>query len=208
MTSVRLVDVASAFQAASERLHVRFLQMRSDDECAKCPSAAFGEAILTARIQVAWAEFTRKLVVWSALGAQRRGGSWIQPLVGVTTEADAERAVRRATKEVVRHRGFASPIWHAPWFALLVGERLVLDNLNALETTLGSTLAPGQITIVRNVLVHPETKAQKKYEDLQAKLGMLGVEPELLPRQLISPSVAVFTSWIRELQSVADDSTQ
>ena len=206
MAPTSLVEVASAFQSASERLHDRFLEIRSDEDCANCRSAAFGEAILTAWVQTAWGEFTRELLVSSALGAERRDGTSVRPLAGVETAADAEQLVKETAKNVAGQRGLAWPVWHAPWFAVLVSTTLGLENLQAVEAALGATLVPGQITTVRNALVHPGARALQEYEVLRAKLGMLDVAPEYLPRQLKSPGVAVFTSWVRELQSVADDS--
>ncbi len=209
MAPSSLVDVASGFYSASEELHNKFLAMRSDEACAECDGAAFGEAILTAWIQTAWGEFTHDLVLASALGAQRRDGTPIQPLAGVSTPTDGEQRLRDAAKSVCKQRGLSSPVWHATWFAVGVGSVLGLGNLEELEAALAPTLVPKQITTVRNVLVHPgQKKAFQEYEALQAKLGMLNVAPQYLPRQPKSPGVALFTSWVRELQNVADDSTQ
>ena len=209
MAPSSLVDVASGFYAASEELHDKFLAMRSDEACAECDGAAFGEAILTAWIQTAWGEFTRDLVLASALGAERRDGTTVQPLDGVTTPTDGERLVRVATKSVFQQHGLSSPVWHAPWFAVEVGSALGLSNLEELKTALAPTLVPDQIATVRNVLVHPgQKKASQRYEELQAKLGMLNIAPQYLPRQPKGPGVTLFTSWVRELQNVADDSTQ
>ncbi len=206
MTLSSLVAVASAFQSASEELHDRFLEMRSDEACSNCRSAAFGEAILTAWIQTEWQKFTRALVLASALGGQRQDGTPVQPLPDVATRADAERVLKCATRTTVKELGYLA--WHSPEFVLKVSTTLSLSNLPSLNSALGATLVPGQITAVRNVLVHPESKTRQRYERLQEKLGMLNVPPEHLLRQQHSPGVALFTSWVRELQSVADDSVQ
>ena len=182
--------------------------MRADTACLECRSAAFGEAILTAWIQNAWGEFTRDLVVASALGGQRRDGTPLEALAGVATRADAEQRVREASKDVAKQHGLAWPVWHAPWFAVEVSSSIGLSNFQSLEAALSPTLVPRQITTVRNVLVHPGQKAVKQYEALQAKLGMLNVAPEHLLRQVSSPGIPLFTLWIRELQMVANDSTQ
>ena len=209
MAPSSLVEVASGFHSASEELHDKFLAMRSDEACAECDGAAFGEAILTAWIQTAWGEFSRDLVLASALGAQRRDGTPVQPLAGVTNPAEAELRLRDAAKSVGNERGLSTPVWHAPWFAVEVGSVLGLGNVEGLEAALAPTLVPKQISTVRNVLVHPrQKKAFEEYESLQAKLGMLNVAPQYLPRQPTSPGVMLFTSWVRELQNVADDSTQ
>lgn len=208
MTSASLVAVASEFKSASEKLHERFLKIRSDESCADCPSAAFGEAILTAWTQSAWGEFAHNLLVSSASGAQRADGTYVAALVEVATAREAEVVTKQAARAVAEEHGLGSPVWHAPWFVVKVGARLQLSNLGPLDAALGTTLVPGQITTVRNVLVHPGTKTQQQYEALQAKLGMLGVAPQHLPRQIIRPGVLLFTSWIRELQSVADGSIQ
>lgn len=209
MAPSSLVEVASEFRSASEDLHDKFLEMRSDEACADCDGAAYGEAILTAWIQSAWGDFTRHLVLASASGAQRQDGTSVQPVAGVTTPADAERRLRDAAKSVASQRGLPAPVWHASWFVVEVGSTLGLGNLGELEAALVPTLVPKQITTVRNALVHPgQRRAFQEYEELQATLGMLNIAPQYLPRQPKSPGVALFTSWVRELQNVADDSTQ
>ena len=208
MAPASLVDVASEFHAASEELHDRFLAIGADEDCENCSAAALGEAMLAARMQAAWGEFSRAMLVSSASGAHRRDGTWVPPLPSVKGATDAERLVKDAGRAFADERGLCSPVWHAPWFALQVGSNLGLGNLPALQAALGPTLVPGHITTVRNVLVHPGQSTLQKYEQLQAKLGMLNVDPEHLIRQPKSPGVALFTSWVRELQSVADASAQ
>ena len=206
MSSANFAEIGATFLAASEQLHERFLEIRFDQDCDSCSSSAFGEAILTAWIQTEWGDFTRHLITASALGGRRRDGAILQPLPGVTEATDAERHVKGASKEVIAKRGLMTPVWHAPWFALDVSVLLGLSNHSVLEAALGPTNVPKQITTVRNVLVHPGRNTQEEYRRLQAKLGMLNVAPEFLPRQLLSPGVTLFTSWIRELQGAAHDS--
>ena len=208
MPPSRLDVVAYNFHSASETLHDKFLAMTSDAACAGCRHAGFGEAILTAWLQTRWTEFARNLVIASALGTRRTRGESVPPVPGVRSRADAERIVKGATTCAVQRYGARSPIWHAPWFVVEVGTLLGLRNLTKLEATLGSTLIPEQITVFRNYLVHPGTGTRSKYEALQAKLGMLSVEPQNLLHQPQSPGLPVFTSWVRELQRVAHDSTR
>ena len=208
MAPGRLDVVASTFQLASETLHEKFLAMTSDAACTGCEHAGFGEAILTAWLQTKWIEFTRDLVVASALGTRRTRGNSVQPVAGVRSLADAKRIVKAATTCAVKKRGVGSPVWHAPWFVVEVGTLMGLRNLPKLEATLGPTLIPKQMTDFRNYLVHPGTSTRYKYEALQAKLGMLRVEPQDLLHQQQSPGLPVFTSWVRELQRVAYDSTR
>ena len=208
MPPSRLDVVASTFESASETLHDRFLAMTSDAGCTGCQHAGFGVAILTAWLQTRWIEFTRSLVIASALGTRRTQGNSVQPVAGVRSLADAEKIVKEATTFAVKRRGLLSPVWHAPLFVVEVGAQMGLRNLPRLETTLGPTLIPKQITDFRNYLVHPNTGTRSKYETLQAKLGMLSVEPQDLLQQHESPGLPVFTLWVRELQRVANDSTR
>ena len=208
MPPSRLDVVASTFLSASETLHDNFLAMTSDTACTGCQHAGFGEAILTAWLQTRWSEFSRNLVIASALGTRRTRGNRVQPVAGVRSRADAERVVKAATACAVKRRGVRSPVWHAPWFVVEVGTLMGLRNLRKLEATLGPTLIPKQITDFRNYLVHPDAGTRYKYEALQAKFGMLRVEPQDLLHQRQSPGLSVFTSWVRELQRVAYDSTQ
>ena len=116
--------------------------------------------------------------------------------------------MKAATTCAVKTRGLSSPIWHAPWFVVEVGTLVRLRNLRILEAALGPTIIPEQITAFRNYLVHPGTRTRYRYEALQAKLGMLHMEPEHLLHQQQKPGLPVFTSWVRELQRIAYDSTR
>lgn len=204
-----MLDVAaSTFELGAETLHNKFLSILSDSACAGCRSAGFGEAILVARLQDAWSNFTRTLVVSSASGAQRRNGTPIKAIEGVNSPSDAERLVRAASACAAKKQGSQYPIWHSTSFVIEVGDLLELNNLSQLENTLGPSTVPRQITDFRNYFVHPGIGTRQKYEDLQAKLGMLNIEPEDLLHQLQAPGLHIFTSWVRELQQVADASTQ
>ena len=208
MTLSRLDVVASTFQSASEALHDKFLAMTSNAACIECQHAGFGEAILAAWLQTKWSDFTRDLVIASALGTRRRRGNSVQAVAGVKSQADAERVVKAATTRALKKYGAISPVWHAPWFVIEVSNFIGLRNLPKLQAALGPTVTPEQITDFRNYLVHPGKRTRYKYESLQAKLGMLRIEPEQLLHQQQRPGVPVFTSWVRELQRIANDSTR
>ena len=208
MPHSRLDVVASTFRSNSEALHDKFQAMRSDAACTGCQSAGFGEAILAAWLQTRWSDFARELVIASALGTRRTRGNSVKAVTGVRTRADAERMVKAATKCAIKNRGVLVPVWHAPSFVIEVGNLMQLRNLEYLEAVLGPSLVPAQITDFRNYLVHPGLKTRYKYRALQAKLGMLRIEPEQLLHQQQRPGVPVFTSWVRELQRIANDSTR
>ena len=208
MAPSRLDVVASTFQTASEGLHDKFLAMTSDAACTGCQHAGFGEAILTAWLQTRWIDFTRDLIIASALGTRRTRGNSVRAVAGVKSRTDAERIVKAATTCAVKNRGLNSPIWHAPSFVVEVGTLVRLRNLRTLKDALGPTVIPEQITAFRNYLVHPGTRTRYRYEALQAKLGMLRMEPERLLHQQQKPGLPVFTSWVRELQRIAYDSTR
>ena len=208
MARGRLDLVALTFQSDSEALHYKFLAMTSDAACIGCQHAGFGEAILTAWLQTQWADFNRDLVIASSLGTRRTGGNSVKAIAGVKSRSDAEKIVKEATTHTVKKRGASSPVWHAPWFILEVSDLIGLRNIPQLQAALGPTVTPQQITDFRNYLVHPGTKTRYKYEALQAKLGMLRMEPEHLLHQQQKPGLPVFTSWVRELQRIAYDSTR
>ena len=208
MASSRLDVVASTFQSESEALHQKFIAITSDAACTGCQSAGYGEAILTAHLQTKWIEFTRSLVIASALGTRRTGGNSVRAIAGVKSLSDAERIVKDATILAARNAGFTSAVWHAPRFVIEVGALIKLKKLTTLTAAMGPTLTPEQITDFRNYLVHPGEKTRRKYEVLQAKLGMHYMEPEDLPHQHQRPGLPVFTWWVRELQRIAYDSTR
>ena len=199
---------SSAFKSGAESLHERFLAISTDSACTGCQSAGFGEAILAAWLQTAWSDFTRDLIVASASGTRRRRGTPVKAIAGARSRAEAEKKVRSAAACTARTFGTPYPVWHAPSFVIDVGTRLGLKNLPKLEVVLGPTLVPGQITDFRNYLVHPSERTRQKYEALQAKLGMYRIEPKDLLHQFQGRGLPVFTSWVRELQRIADDSTR
>ena len=199
---------ASTFKSSAEALHDKFLAILADSACTGCESAGFGEAILAAQLQTAWSSFTHDLIVASALGTRRRRGTNVRGIAGVRSRAEAESMVRSTAACTAIKRGTPYAVWHSPSFAIDVGTHLGLKNLSRLEDALGATLVPVQITDFRNYLVHPGDKTRQKYEKLQAKLGMHRMEPQHLLHQLQGPGLTVFTSWVRELQRIADDSTQ
>ena len=204
----RLDLVASTFESVAEVLHNKFLTILADSACTGCRSAGFGEAILVARLQDEWSSFTRALVVASSLGARRKNGTPVGAIAGVNSPPDAEKSVRAASKTVAETRGPGYPTWHAPSFVIEVGTLLKINNLSQIELALGPSPVPRQITDFRNYFVHPGTGTRQKYEGLQAKLGMLSIEPEDLLHQFQSPGLRIFTSWVRELQQIADASSE
>ena len=203
------LDVAaSTFKSGAEALHENFLAISADSACAGCQSAGFGEAILATWLQTAWSDFTRDLIIASALGTRRRRGTPVRAIAGVRSRGEAASMVRSTAACTARKHGTTRPVWHSPSFAIEVGAHLGLRNLPKLEVALGATLVPGQITDFRNYLVHPGDRTRQKYEELQTKLGMHRMEPQHLLHQFQGPGLTVFTSWVRELQRIADDSTR
>ena len=208
MARSRMDVAAVAFKSGAEVLHHRFMVISADSACTGCQSAGFGQAILAAWLQTEWSNFTRNLIVASALGTRRRRGTPVKAIAGVRSPSDAEKMVKSAAACTAKKLGTSYPVWHAPSFAIEVGSLIGLQNQPKLEAVLGATLVPEQIADFRNYLVHPGDRTRKKYEGLQAKLGMVGMEPEELLHQFQGPGLTVFTSWVRELQRIADDSTR
>ena len=203
------LDVAAAiFKMGSETVHEKFLAILADPACAGCRSAGFGEAILTAKLQTLWISFSRDLILASTLGTRRKTGTQVRSVAGVRSSVDAERAVKKAAACASKKFGTSQPVWHAPSFVIDVGTFLNLNNLPQLQLVLGSALAPAQLTDFRNYLAHPDDRNRRKYERLQAKLGMHHMEPEELLHQFQGPGLRLFTSWVRELQRIADASTR
>lgn len=208
MVRGRLETVAAEFQLESEELRRRYLSMTSDIACIECSTARLGEAILCAWLQTKWSDFTRKLVTASAQGTRRRQGNVVPPVPRVRSREDAEGIVKTASLCIMRKRGLGSPVWHAPWFAIDVGKRIGLRNLDTLELSLGSSVVPSQITDFRNYLFHPGERTRRKYEELRQKLGFVRVEPENLLGQSMGQGEMVFTFWVNELQRIANASVR
>ena len=208
MPPSRLDNVSRSFCNTADALHEKFLAAMADPACAKCTIAGYGTALLTAWLQTKWSDFAKGLLLASALGTKRKTGPGVRPAPSVKTRSDAEALLKVATTATTKRHGLQQPVWHAPWFVIEVAAVVRLRNLNRLELTLGSTVVPKQITDFRNYLIHPTHQTRVKYEDLQAKFGMLGVEPQHFIQGQRLLGVPVFTSWVRELQRVAHASTR
>ena len=208
MPKGRLEAVAETFEFESGALLDKFLSTIADAACVGCSSAGLGQAILPAWLQTKWGTFTRELVIASAQGTRRTGGTPVPPAPGVKSRAAAERIVSAASRSAFKSRGLGNPIWHAPLFVIQVGASIGLRNLTTLELALGSSTVPREITDFRNYLFHPGDYTRSKYEELREKLGLVRVEPEDLLRQELQPEQMVFTSWVRELQRVANASVK
>ena len=203
------LDIASrTFQATAEALHDKFLVAISDPACVECPAAGFSGAVFTAWLQEEWSNFLRNLIIASALGTRRKSGASVRAIRGVSNRPNAEKIVNGAAKSVAKHRGLQQPVWHAPEFVIEVSNYVRLANFATIEATLSPTRVPQQLTVFRNYLVHPSDRNRIKYQKLQAEFGLLDIEPQDFVYRHRSRGVPVFTSWVRELQSIAHASTR
>ena len=208
MPSSRLDIASRTFTATAEALHEKFLAATLEPACVECTVAGFSGALYTAWLQTEWGDFSRSLVVASALGTRRKTGASIKAAAGVKTQLDAEKLVKAASACAVKMRGLQQPVWHDPLFVVAVANGVGLANLSTIETALGPTRAPQQITAFRNYLVHPTERNGAKYKKLQAEFGLLNVKPQDFVYQYRARGLPIFTSWIRELQNVAYASTR
>ena len=203
------LDIASrTFHATAEALHTKFLVAISDPACVKCTTAGFSGAIFTAWLQEEWSTFLRSLVIASALGTRRKTGAPVRAIRGVRSLPSAEKIVNGAAIRVAKNRGLQQPVWHAPEFVIGVGDYVRLANLPTIAATLSPTRVPQQLTVFRNYLVHPSDKNRVRYQKLQAEFGLVDVEPQDFVYRYRSRGIPVFTSWVRELQSIAHASTR
>ena len=207
MANGHLNIVYDKFNIAAEAIHEKFLAIAQDKACARCQSAGFGEAILTAWLQTNWAEFSRELMVASLLGMRSTNDSIITAEGDIKAQNEAKGTVTKAAKETFEKQGLQFPVWHSTGFVIEISQILKLPNYTKIESALGPTPVPERITQFRNYLVHPTPRNRSRYEELLAKLGMLGKEPEELLHQTVRPGLVIFTSWIRELQLVSHAST-
>ena len=174
MTRGRLEIIGAAFKSDSETIHSSFLGVLSDESCTDCSASRYGEAILSARLQTKWSDFTRELVIGSAQGTRRTKGGSVRPVSGVKNRADADKVVKAASTCVFKSHGLSSPVWHAPWYVIEVGKRIGLRNLDTLELALGPSAVPGQVTDFRNYLFHPGERDTFKIRRSAGETGDAG----------------------------------
>ena len=208
MPPSHLLIASSTFHDTAEALHNKFLVAISDPACVECTTARFSGAIFTAWLQEKWSSFLRNLIIASALGTRRRTGTSVRAIRGVRNWHNAERIVKDAAICVANKRGLRQPVWHSPEFVIAVGNYVRLANLHTIVITLSPTQVPQQLTVFRNYLVHPTDTNRIKYHKLQAEYGLIDVEPQDFVYRYRTRGVPVFTSWVRELQRIANASTR
>jgi hypothetical protein len=140
-----------------------------------------------------WAEYTRELVVRSALGTITNGGTLVPPAPGIRTVNDI--------KGIVQLSGPGAN-WHWVTHAARKARRLGIRNYN--QVTLGLGAAPvAQVMSVRNFVVHPNETTRSEYIQTTRNLRLLGLEPDDLLARRVPGGATVFEQWIADFQLAA-----
>lgn len=155
-----------------------------------------GRAYLVVRLQHLWGEFSRELIVRSALGGciTRTGRNLVRP-PNVGTFADISK---------ITGKPMAGPgaYWDHPNFAIARANDLKVANYNEINLGLASA-GLTDIRCVRNFLVHPNQSTNANFAQLTKNSGLLGVDPDTLLAQRVAGGATIFETWIADLLTAA-----
>ncbi|MYB76098.1 MAG: hypothetical protein F4X83_03180 [Chloroflexi bacterium] len=146
-----------------------------------------GQALLVVKLQNSWASFCRELV---ATSASNNSGS-----------------VRKAANFVSQYMGYDHPVWHSPEFVVRVAKHLALPNECRIDLHLSASLSSGQVTGVRNYIVHPGDRTESKFQEVAAAIGTPGVGVGKLLNFRYSGGTTLFERWVKDLQRTARNTT-
>ena len=157
-----------------------------------------GRAYLVIRLQHLWAEFSRELVVRSAIGGyETRTGQILPRVPGVNCVRD----IRSITKKPLSGPG--AP-WENPTFAITQARVLQVANCNEIDLGLGSVSTDlANLKCVRNFIVHPNTRTAGQYIQLARSIGFRKLPPDRLLHQHLPGGVTVFDSWVSAFLTAA-----
>ena len=153
-----------------------------------CPAIhSEGQALMVVRLQNSWADFCRSLINTSA--------------------SNDSRCVGKAAKHVAKDMGYSYPVWHKPEFVVRVAKHLTLANTDRIELYLGANLSSGDVTDVRNYIVHPGSRTESKYRKVAAAEGVPYADVGALLNVRFPGGATLFERWIKDLQKTAITST-
>ena len=161
-----------------------------------------GRAYLVCRLQVLWGEFSRELIVQSALGGrQTRTGKVLTKAPTVNTMADIRRVLGESRLQGPRMR------WEDPSFAVRHARTLKVANYDQINIGLGSA-SLDEIKPLRNFLVHPNEDTRLKYEQVIRNRGAQGICPDRFMLQPVFGGSTLFDTWIQRLLLAAWNSVE
>ena len=146
-----------------------------------------GQALLVVRLQSSWADFCGSLINISAPNNARR--------------------VRCSATYVASDMGYSYPVWHKPEFVVRVARHLTLTNMDRIDLHLGANLSSGDVTAVRNYIVHPGSRTESKYRKVAAAAGVPGADIGTLLNIRFPGGATLFERWVKDLQRTVTSST-
>ncbi len=154
-------------------------------------------AFSTIRLLHLWGEFTRVVVVRSALGGcYTVSGAHVNAAPGVTSVRDI--------LVVIKQPQLSGPrlYWDTPeWTSKQVSQ---LRIQNGAQVTLGLGAAPvDDLRRVRNFLTHPNSHTKSEYEGLTRRKSLVGANPDDLLRSRTPGGATLLESWVIDFQTAA-----
>ena len=146
-----------------------------------------GQALLVVRLQNLWADFCRGLIDRSA--------------------SKNTHSARKAARCVACEMGYSDPVWHSPEYVVRLAKHLNLANVDQIDLHLGANLSSGHVTGVRNYIVHPGSRTERKYREVAAAEGAPRVSVGGLLNVRFSGGSTLFEKWVKDLQRTANNTT-
>lgn len=168
-----------------------------------------GKSMLIIILQNDWGTFCQKLVLLSAEGGHHTlGGRLVSRISGIPTSETVSSHVRGVAQTVAEGLGWEHPVWHSCKFTVLVADKLAVVNSEEVYFGLSPNITAGQVTSVRNYVVHPTSGTEARYLRVTNLVGMPGVSVSELLTSVQPGGSTLFEYWARDLQRTAFSSAQ
>lgn len=202
MQAKRLISLYGRYEIRSRSLIDRFAAKlpANLEESRICePIHQDGRTYLVVRLQQLWGEFCRELIVRSAIGGcLTRTSQTLPGAPGVKRVSDILKIIK------LNDLGGPAAKWEEPSFAIDQAMRLKVANFNGIDLGLGQASAvASHIKVIRNYIVHPNSRNSNQYTNMARSLGFRGLSPDQLLSQTAPGSNSVFENWLSTLTLAA-----
>ncbi len=173
----------------------------SGGQAACAPLHRSGRLFLVIRLLGLWSEFSRQLVVLSALGGLvTTSGTVLAPAPGVSRFSDIASTLKKPLSGPGAN-------WHWPTYSVGAAQDLKVANYTQISLGLGSAnIQP--IMAVRNFLAHPGHHSATEYRNFTQSIGLRGYDPDDLVLHKIPGGATLFETWVKDVQNAAASACQ
>lgn len=151
-----------------------------------------GRAHLVVRLQHLWGEFSKELVLKSAIGdGFTRFGKMLVRVGTMKSPPSNQKLVDTLKSGPSTH-------WEDPDYAITQAQKFSVVNYHEISLGLGSA-GLHEIKAVRNYIVHPTRNSREKFERAARNRGASGANPDIFVKQRTLGGSTLFEEWSSNL---------